>query len=267
MSLWLSCSLTLLEPQRPNSACYKGGSDDRENGAYRKPDWMRNHDQLGDGRGQSIKAKSTIGAVMPSSAAAILRIIDRASYAKGCWLARTGFINFKSSMLEKIQYLPDDQFASHDERMTVRHDQEVRHSFELGPLNRNLAIVLAWNHHGHEKIDAAVAGNDPHVESGWAKLRWQVILVRTQLLSCRAMDGPETRHAGKFIHDLAALIRGAEHDDPPQIVEHVRLKIIANQNPSHGMGDEVNMTIALFIAAFDGCRDHFRRKFIDGFLS
>ncbi len=42
---------------------------------------MSNHDQLGNGRGQSIKSKSTIGAAMLSSAAAILRFIDIASCA------------------------------------------------------------------------------------------------------------------------------------------------------------------------------------------
>jgi len=82
--LWLSGSLTLLEPQRPNTACFKDSSDDRENSAYRKPDWMRNHDQLSDGRGKLIKAKSITGAAMPSSAATIPRIIDFASCAKGC---------------------------------------------------------------------------------------------------------------------------------------------------------------------------------------
>ncbi len=65
-------------------------------------DWIRNDDQVSDGRGQSINAKSTTGAAIPSSAAAILRIIDFDSCAKGCWLVRAGFINFESPMLEKI---------------------------------------------------------------------------------------------------------------------------------------------------------------------
>src|SRR5918994_913007 len=70
----------------------------------------------------------------------------------------------ESAFREKGQCLLDDGSVLHDERMARRHHAKARHAFQLRTLDRDLAVILAWNEQRQKRVDRATAGDDSDIE-------------------------------------------------------------------------------------------------------
>src|SRR5688572_24637429 len=111
------------------------------------------------------------------------------------------------------QCLLDDGLVLHDERMARRHHTKARHAFQLRTLDRDLAVILAGNEQRQNRIDRATAGDDPDVERRRAEAAGHGILASGQLQTGWSVDRSEQRELPELVHDLAAMIRRAQHDD------------------------------------------------------
>ena len=70
----------------------------------------------------------------------------------------------KIARLQKGGRAVDDLVVTHDERMRDRDNEEIRHTVRLGSLHRDFAIVVIWQHGGHEGVDCARPGDYSELE-------------------------------------------------------------------------------------------------------
>jgi len=96
-------------------------------------------------------------------------------------------------------------------------DFEGGHPYDAGAFDGDFAVVGARDYAGVDPVDATVAGNDAALELDRAELVDEAVFGCAELLACGAVGLFEEPPVSDAVHHLAALVRGAEHDDATEV--------------------------------------------------
>ena len=116
----------------------------------------------------------------------------------------------------------------------------IPHALKFGACHGDFPVVAAGNHQAVDPVDGSVARNDADADVRRADAVGCGIRRRAEFVARRAIDLLEQPPRTDFIHDFAALIRRAEHDDAASVRERMPRKIIADQNPAERVADEMD---------------------------
>ena len=95
---------------------------------------------------------------------------------------------------------------------------------------------------GEQEVNGLIAGDDADREIHRAELVGDAVRAGAHLAAGGTVEPLEWRPGTKTVHHFAALIGRTEHDGAAKAGNGVFAEVLAQQNATHGVGNEMDAT-------------------------